>query len=122
MIEIREERNGEILILNIVRPCDIGEIVDTIKRHYCKGYDFILWNFNKGTISHLTRESFIEMAIAEKNCCGNIKAACVGENDLEFGMLQMYYAYAKNIINHEVRIFRNEADGILWFTDCKMVL
>lgn len=117
MIEVREELNGKILTINVVRTCEVDEIIDTILKYYCKGYKMVLWNFNKGTISHLTRENFIAMAKAEKSCCENIKSACIGQNDLEFGMLQMYNAYAKNIINHDLKIFRDKNDGMNWLKE-----
>lgn len=122
MIEIQEDLNKNILTFNIVKVCDVNEIASIIKKNYGKGYNRVLWKVNSGTISHLTRENFIEIAIATKNYSSQIKSACIGSDDLEYGMLRMYKAYSKNIINHEVRIFRNKDDAISWLIESKMTL
>lgn len=92
-----------------------SDYINVIKKLYSLERDRYLLYFKQYSMSQLSASNFYEMAYVAKNYLKEGKTAYVAETLAEYGQLQHYMIYAKEMKTaHKVELFFNREKAEKW--------
>jgi len=115
MIAVTNKYNGDLLTFTPEGDCVCNEIIGSIREHYSKAKKFIIWDFSYSNLNAMTNEEFIEISEVVSSIATHEKTAYVGNLQIEFGLLNMYRAYAELAeMTPAPKVFRSKAEAEVW--------
>lgn len=118
MIKTTMLETEQIAIFKLIDKCEINEILDVTKTIYPNIGHGAIWDITEGDISEFTPNEMSLIAQCSAGHTKHKKTALVGANDLNFGILRMYEAYAMmNLVPATIRTFRKTEDALNWIRE-----
>jgi len=115
MIKIEIEKNGELVVFNVLATTNFQEITNNIKDNYHLVKRFALWDFGDTDLSGLSTQEIRDVSEVVKQHATHKKTAYVGNSTLEFGLLNMYKAYADiSEVIPKSKVFQTKEEAIEW--------
>jgi len=115
MITITNEYNGDLFTFTPEGDCVCKEITDVIRENYSKVKKFVIWDFSYSNLNTMTNEEFVEISDIVRAVATHEKTAYVGNSQIEFGLLNMYRAYAELAeIAPTPKVFRTKVEAEAW--------
>jgi hypothetical protein len=115
MIKTNVIEAGSIVEFVMEDVCVLEEVLEIISNEYPNYSTGIIWNFVSGSLLTLDSNGMRQIAAFVKRYAVHKRTAYVGKEDLEFGLLRMYEAYADmEEVSPIMKLFRDRESALKW--------
>jgi hypothetical protein len=111
---------GSLLNIAVTGPLSADEIISVMRGHYVTGVQNVIWDITGGSVFSITNDGFKRIAKAALELMSSGvrqggKTVYVGSADVEYGMMNMYVAFAEMAgVPIEYKTVRTYEDALVW--------